>query len=103
MIQLLGDFALVTPAGLLQLLASEGRQVRITATGPQSAEVLIADGLIAAASCGELTGAPAVYALAQWRGGQFAVTPLLSPPGTFIGPCDTLLLEAARRRDEADH
>ncbi|NJM06448.1 DUF4388 domain-containing protein [Candidatus Gracilibacteria bacterium] len=98
-----GSFALVTPAGLLQLLCQEQRSVVITARGDKSqACILLCEGLIIGGSCDAFQGPEAIYRFVTWRDGVFRVDPLAEQPteSEMAAPVEELLLEAARRRDE---
>lgn len=100
-----GDFGLVTPAGLLQLLGQEQRSVRIMAwNGASEARLDVLDGLIVWASCDELLAEEAVYRFAAWNSGRFEIVALEHVPDVadIVGSSEALLLEAARRRDELD-
>ncbi|NJK81866.1 MAG: DUF4388 domain-containing protein [Chloroflexaceae bacterium] len=100
-----GTFTLVTPASLLQLLCQEQRSVIVTAwRGRQQAQVSIAEGLVVAARCNNLTGKEAVYSWLVWDSGQFQIDYLISMPEMIemMTPYEELLLEAARRRDELE-
>lgn len=102
---LYGDFELVTPAGLLQLLSQEQRSVRILAWhGTCEAQIDLLEGLVIWASCAEHLAEEAVYRFAAWNGGRFEVVALEHIPEQVevVGGSEELLLEAARRRDEAE-
>jgi hypothetical protein len=97
-----GDFALMSPGGLLQILCQERRSVTIEAwNGNQHARIAIAEGEIAEAQCDQQPADESVYIFLGWDVGIFAVQPWEPPsePG-FIGGWEELALEAARRRDE---
>jgi hypothetical protein len=103
MMLIFGDFGLVSPAGLLQLLAQEQRSVRLEAWHSEDKVCIdLVEGLIVAASCGDQQAEEAVYAFAAWSEGRFEVSPLEHIPDAVevVGSCEELLLEAARRRDE---
>jgi hypothetical protein len=102
---LYGDFGLVTPAGLLQLLGQEQRSVRIMAwNGASEARLDLLEGLIVWASCDDLLAEEAVYRFAAWHSGRFEVVALEHEPDVaeVVGSSEALLLEAARRRDELE-
>ena len=98
-----GTFALLSPAALLQALCQEQRSAYMVAQqGVTRAAVWITEGLIVGARCEELDGPEAVYRLVSWNEGRFLVTTARDDaPGTMAATCEELLLEAARRRDEA--
>jgi Domain of unknown function (DUF4388) len=100
--QIVGHFALISPAGLLQILCQEQRAVLITAQrDAEHAEIRIADGLVLSASCAGRSSEAAICCLLDWLTGQFTVTPLAElPDDDPLGPWEALVLEAARRRDE---
>lgn len=98
-----GNFALISPAGLLQLLCQERRSVLITAwCGESSVRVQLADGMIICARYDQIEGPEAIYRLLSWGYGQFQLEPSPAPPASrpLAGSWEELLLEAARRRDE---
>ncbi len=65
-------------------------------------EIVIRNGSIIHAWAGPLTGEPALYRLLSLRGGQFVLRPFVEPPQpTLAGSWESLLIEAARRQDEA--
>ncbi|NTU82662.1 MAG: DUF4388 domain-containing protein [Chloroflexales bacterium] len=98
-----GTFSLLSPAALLQALCQEQRSAFVAARhGQATAAIWIAEGLIVGARCEDLDGPEAVYRLAGWGEGQFLVTQARDDaPATMAATCEELLLEAARRRDEA--
>lgn len=100
-----GDFSIVSPASLLQMLAHEQRSVTILARrGQQSAAVTLVEGLVVAAQCGDLTGRLAVEHWLVWDAGQFRLELLESTPESveMMAPGEELVLDAARRRDELE-
>ncbi len=98
-----GSFALMSPAALIQTLCQEQRTVTIRARRPGStATIWVISGILVGARCDEHTDEEAVYRLAQWPNGVFAVTAgAADAPETMAADAESLLLEAARRRDEA--
>jgi hypothetical protein len=101
-LNLQGDFRLITPAGLIQILCQEQRTVRIEAQrGPEQARIDIVAGELAAAELGEFSPTEAMCRLFIWDTGHFSVA-LLDPPlePEYIGSWEELMLEAARRHDE---
>lgn len=100
---LYGDFALISPASLLQLLCQEQLSVTIEAEHGSSQAILqLHEGMVVLARCDDLVGEEAVYLLITWNRGQFQVLPAPEPPAeiTLAASWEMLLLEAARRRDE---
>ncbi len=100
-----GNFAIISPATLIQMLCQEQRSVIIVAQrGNVEAMIQIFDGLIVAARCADLRDAEAVYQLAAWDSGQFRVELAPEPPNplSMTMGWEELLLEAARRRDELE-
>jgi hypothetical protein len=100
-----GDFTIISPPGLIQLLCQERRSAVIHAwRGEVAARVQLFEGLIVAAECGMYTGEEAVYHMAVWDSGQFQVEAAPDPPSSmdFAAGGEELLLEAARRRDELE-
>ncbi|MBX0329217.1 DUF4388 domain-containing protein [Oscillochloris sp. ZM17-4] len=99
-----GSFALMSPAALIQTLCQEQRTVTIRASRAGSkAEVWVMDGIIVGARCDEHTDEEAIYRMAQWPDGVFTVSAgAANAPETMAADAETLLLEAARQRDEGD-
>lgn len=100
-----GDFTLITPASLLQLLCQEQRSVAITAQrGDESACIQIIEGMIVRAQCGASNGREAMYRWLVWDGGSFYVNVLHEAPAEvdMMAHYEELVLEAARRRDELE-
>lgn len=100
-----GNFALISPPSLIQILCQEGRSVVVRAyRGSSRAHLALFEGLIVDAQHDELSGPEAFYQLAFWNEGLFAIEPLSEPPGnaTMAASWESLLLEAARRRDELE-
>ncbi|MCG8348564.1 MAG: DUF4388 domain-containing protein [Chloroflexales bacterium] len=101
-----GNFALMSPASVFQILCQERRSVIMTAWhGMSKAHVRLIEGTIVSASCNDLEGAEAIYRLLTWTGGQFHLEPgPTTPTTTIITDCwEHLVLEAARRHDEQDY
>ncbi len=102
---LAGDFTLITPASLLQLLCQEQRSVAIAAyRGNESVAVQLVEGLIVGASYGDAHGKEAMYRWLVWDSGSFRVTVLDQAPDhvEMMAHYEELVLEAARRRDELE-
>ena len=65
-------------------------------------EIFIRNGSIIHAWAGDTTGEKALYRLLSLRGGQFGLRPFVEPPQpTIEGSWESLLMESARRQDEA--
>ncbi|NJN18619.1 MAG: DUF4388 domain-containing protein [Oscillochloris sp.] len=92
-----GDFAMLSPASLLQMLGQEQRSVQIKAwRGNSEATVQLLEGMIVAATCDELSGEEALFRLAIWDSGRFQVVPLDdSAAPDMTASWEELLLEAA--------
>lgn len=100
-----GDFTLITPASLLQLLCQEQRSVAISAhRGGEAACVQIIEGMIVRAQCGASNGREAMYRWLVWDSGSFHVSVLHEAPNDvdMMSHYEELVLEAARRRDELE-
>ena len=64
--------------------------------------IYVRDGQIIHSEVGELTGEDAFNRLMSLSGGQFNLKPFVEPPAaTISGSWEFLLMEAARKRDEA--
>lgn len=100
-----GDFTLITPASLLQLLCQEQRSVAISAhRGSEVACIQIIEGMIVKAQCGASNGREAMYRWLVWDGGSFHIKVLHEAPPEvdMMVHYEELVLEAARRRDELE-
>ncbi len=65
--------------------------------------IFICDGSIQHADAPPLQGEPALFQLLGLKGGEFHLKPFVKPPRqTIDGQWESLLMEAARLRDEAD-
>ena len=100
-----GNFALMSPAGLFQIVCQERHSVVISAWhGASHARIQIVNGSIISASCDDLDGPEAIYRILSWTWGQFHLDPAPLKPATpsliDINCWEQLVLEAARRRDE---
>lgn len=97
-----GDFGLITPAGLIQILCQEERTVQITAHyNQQTARIVIVRGMLAEAELGHFVAVEAICHMLFWERGSFTVA-AMEPPAehAYIGDWEGVILEAARRRDE---
>lgn len=100
-----GDFTLITPASLLQLLCQEQRSVAISAyRGVDAACIQIVEGLVVGASCADSRGKEAMYRWLVWDSGSFRVEVLEQAPEhvEMMAHYEELVLEAARRRDDLE-
>jgi hypothetical protein len=98
-----GNFALMSPAGLFQILCQERQSVVISAWhGASKACIHVAEGAIISACCDDLDGPEAIYCMLAWTWGQFCLESVSADPATpSLSDCwEHLVLEAARRRDE---
>lgn len=105
-----GNFALISPASLLQMLCQEQRSVTITAwRGQQEVVIQLDEGMVVGAHAVELgtepatrlPGAAAVYHWLAWESGRFRIAMLQDRPVVqMTEPWEELVLEAARQRDE---
>jgi hypothetical protein len=101
-----GNFALMSPASVFQILCQERRSVIMSAWhGLSKARVRLLEGSIVSASCNDLEGAEAIYRLLTWTCGQFHLEPgPITPTTTVVAASwEHLVLEAARRHDEQDY
>jgi hypothetical protein len=99
-----GSLSLLSAASLIQIFCQEQRSVQMLVRHKeQTALLTIAEGMIVAAHCDQVRGPEAVYRMVSWPDGLFHVKPLELPPALIEmeGSWEELLLEAARRRDEA--
>lgn len=72
-------------------------------TGNTVGRIFICDGSIQHAEAGSLHGEPALFKLLGLKGGEFHLKPFTTPPKqTIDGHWESLLMEAARLRDEAE-
>lgn len=100
-----GDFTLITPASLLQLLCQEQQSVTIAAyRGSEAVYVQIVEGMIVSASYDDAHGKEAMYRWLVWDSGSFRVELLDQAPEhvEMMAHYEELVLEAARRRDELE-
>ena len=71
--------------------------------GNAGGRIFICDGSIQHAEAGSVHGEPALFKLLGLKGGEFHLKPFTTPPKqTIDGHWESLLMEAARLRDEAD-
>ncbi|RRR74997.1 MAG: DUF4388 domain-containing protein [Candidatus Viridilinea halotolerans] len=97
-----GSFNTISVAALIQTLCHERRAVQIEAWRTDaSAHICLSDGLVIAATCEGTEGADAIVKLMRWPNGLFRVGQLpehFAP--TMAADPESILLEAARQRDE---
>jgi hypothetical protein len=100
-----GNLSLISAASLIQLLCQEQRSVSMVLRyNDRTARLTLAEGMVVTAHCHELRGAEAVYHVLHWPDGLFHIQPLAQLPAEIEieDTWEGLLLEAARRRDEAN-
>lgn len=88
---------------IIQLIGMSRRTVTLNITADQGkAALFFDDGEIIHAQSGELIGEEAFYEIFRWTGGRFTFSPLPpDTPQTVTQSWQGLLIEAARREDEA--
>jgi CheY-like chemotaxis protein len=85
----------------MECLARSSSVLEIS-TAQTRGSVFVQDGQIIHAQVGELVGEAAFNQLLSLSGGQFNLKPFAEPPArTISGSWEFLLMEAARKRDEA--
>jgi CheY-like chemotaxis protein len=85
----------------MECLAANSSVLQVTGDDARG-EIYIRTGAIVHACTGSLRGEAAFYHLLALRGGQFALNPFVEPPEqTVDGPWEFLVMEAARKVDEA--
>ena len=86
----------------LMMLARRRAIVEVVSTSGDRGLLFIDSGSVRHAICGELTGEEALYQCLNFSGGTFSNLPWEEPEEASIDkPGDFLLMEAARKRDEA--
>jgi CheY-like chemotaxis protein len=84
----------------MECLARKSSILAVSA-GSQRGKIFISDGSIVHAESGQLQGEMALYALLGLSGGEFNLHPFSEPSSrTISGQYESLLMEAARLRDE---
>jgi Domain of unknown function (DUF4388) len=84
------------------LLTGRSTVLRLVATDGTEAKLHLSGGKVVHAVRGKIEGEDAFYQSMQFKGGSFSHLPWEEPPRASIDKIgDLLLLEAARRRDEA--
>jgi len=90
---------------LLQVLSASRRTVRVKVEDGKgnSGELSLLNGRPVDARRGAVAGEDALYDLIAWSEGRFTVR-AAEPPAerTITAPLEMLLIEACRRRDEAE-
>jgi len=100
-----GNLHVMTVADLIQHNCQDRKTARIIIehNGDQGL-LFFRDGAVVHAALGELQGEEAVYQLLSWHDGQFSLEVGVEPPLLSISRSwSGLLLEGARRLDEADN
>jgi hypothetical protein len=90
----------------VQFLLTEGGRafLEVTPKNGRPCMLFVDCGEILHAANGSLEGEEAFYDCMQFKGGEFAQHPWVQPKQVTVGkPGMSLLVEAARRRDEAEH
>ncbi len=90
---------------IAQLLAISGRRLGVRVTFKDFSGVLgFENGQLIHAATGNLQGEDAFFEMVRWAGGTFEELPDATPlrPNVSL-PLSQLMIEAARRRDEAEH
>ncbi len=89
---------------IIQLIGMSGRSMALGLTADQGkGSLYFQKGEIVHAVCGDLVGADAFYEIFNWSGGSFTLEPASTDRAqTIAEPWQALLLEAARRMDEAE-
>ena len=101
--ELEGNLAQIPLADLLQILAVNRKSgaLSVEREGARG-EIALAEGRVAEARVGAVSGEKAVYRLLGWREGQFAFVPGPPPADRRMDKkLDALLLEGLRQSDEA--
>jgi CheY-like chemotaxis protein len=95
----LGDMNLVD---MIQILSAGGRSVEIAvAHGDRQGRVVMENGEIVHARCGDNAGDNALYEILRWETGDFTTRPTHAPAErTIRGSVMSLLMESARVADE---
>ena len=99
-----GTFRELPFVDLMQALAMSQRSctIRLEGGNGDRAKILMREGRMVYAECGEAAGVEAVYAVIRWReDGAFQIGPADdSPPQNITLPNDFVLMEGCRRLDE---
>ncbi len=100
-----GQLSGLSLAGMLQLLAVEGRSCAVRVTGARGdGRVEISNGAVVNAMTGESRGRDALFELLGWEDAGLELQSLQGPVHRRIDePLAQLLLEAAHRQDEGRH
>ncbi len=99
-----GTFRELPFVDLMQALALSQRScaIRLEGNNGAKAEIIMRDGQMVFAACGEVAGVEAVYAVIRWREeGSFQIGPATETPADNISlPNDFVLMEGCRLLDE---
>ena len=88
---------------LLDVILRSGRKMvlEVAVNGSRQGRIFVSGGKALHAVYGEFLGEEALYRCLSWTNGQFVPMPWRAPARVTISkPRDSLLMEAARRRDE---
>jgi hypothetical protein len=98
-----GNLQDMTVAELIQHNCQDHKTAKLVIEqNNQQATLFFNEGAVQHATLGELTGEEAVYEILAWQEGQFTLETGLEPPAVTISRSwSSLLLEGARRLDEA--
>jgi hypothetical protein len=90
---------------MIQILSAGGRSIEISLThGGRQGLVVLKDGDIVHAHCGEAAGEAALYEIMRWESGAFTTRHCAEPPERNIhGSVMSLLMEGSRLADEQRH
>jgi hypothetical protein len=97
-----GNFQVVSPAGVIQLVCLERRTAHLRVQeGTRAGGLYFVDGEVVHAEFDGLEGEPAFIRIVQVEGGNFTLEDgAAAPRRTVNRPAQFLLLEASRRQDE---
>jgi putative nucleotidyltransferase with HDIG domain len=100
---LVGSLETMNLPEIVQFLALGQKSARVAlAASEGEGDVWMVAGRLIHASCGALTGEPALFEMLRWRDGRFRINHgVASPARTIEGDTMALLLEGMRLRDEA--
>jgi hypothetical protein len=94
----------VSLEGFLQFIRQESKSTRLTISGNNENGVLHFDsGQLNAAFCNHLEGQAALFEMLTWKNVIINMEPTVLHPTNIHGSLPSLLLEAARTRDETLH
>jgi CheY-like chemotaxis protein len=88
----------------LMLLTKRRMVLELRASSGAVGTLFLDNGNVMHATCGNTEGEEAFFRCLAFEGGSFTTLPWRAPPGTSVpSRGDFLLMEAARRKDEAQH